>query len=266
MSKKYPFYLILSCILALGLANCKSTQKTAHTNVPTGGERLTKENLIEKITARQVKAEWMSGDLDLDYKGKPMSVGASGVARYRKDSVIWLNVRKFGLVNVARAQVTKDSIFLVNYLQSSYVATDLKYISQKFNLPANFDVLQNLLLGNPVWLIPQASLEFNIDSSGNYRLQGKDQRWQTTYIIDKEAFRIKQMQFIETATTKSLTVVYDKYQTLPDGQTFPFSRDFTLASPETGLVKLNMTVTGTPEMDVPKTIKFEIPTHYSKMD
>ncbi len=266
MMKKYISILPGIALVLLGLNACKSTQKTAAVMPGRAGKTLSKDELFSKIASNEVKADWLSGDLDLDYKGKPMNVGASGTARHRKDSVIWLNVRKFGLVNVARAQITKDSFFLINYIQNNYIAQDLNYVTRKYNLPASFDVLQNLLLGNPVWLVPKSALTIRADSDGNVVLEGADARWQSVHVVDPVTYQVKEMTFKEIASGKSLNVVFSKYGALSNGQIFPFNRLFTVQSPETGEVKLSFNVTGAPEVNTPKNIRFEIPAHYAKME
>ena len=264
MNRIFEFVVMLG--VSLLMVDCKTTKvvSVGKTAIPSVGMK--KEDVFGQLALKAVKADWMSGDLDLDYKGKPMDVGASGTARYRKDSVIWLNVRKFGMLNVARAQVTRDSVFLINYLQSNYMAKDLKYIAQKYNLPADFDVLQNLLLGNPVWLIPKDMLTMTTDSAGNYLLKGSDNRWETTHRIDRESYQVKEMRFVEKGSGKSLAVVYDQYGALADGQVFARFRGFTMNSPATGEVKLTIGIGANPEMNIAKSIKFEIPSHYPKVE
>ena len=150
MNKFTYFGTIL--FLALALQACQSSKKATTTAVKTEtAPPLSISTILKNLEDNEIKADWLSGDVDADYEGKPMNLSASMTTRFRRDSVIWLNIKKLGF-NIARAKVTPDSIFVINYIQSSYIAKDLKYIERKYNIPADFKVLQNILLGNIVFL------------------------------------------------------------------------------------------------------------------
>lgn len=227
-------------------------------------------HILEKMTDNEVNADWLAGDVDADYEGKPMSISASMTARFRRDSIIWLNVRKLGF-NIARAKITPDSIFVINYIQSSYIAQDLKHIEKKYNIPADFKVLQNILLGNPVFLTNKNQLKLEKNADGEFILRGSDEQWQNTYRINAQDFSVKEMVFEQPISERFLKISYESYSILKgygNGQKkFPYIRTLNMESPQTGKISITLEVDADGlEVNVPKNIKFEIPSHYSNAD
>ena len=268
-------YCIGFAIILLSIfSNCKTSKKATTTATPTPAtpmpKTVTVSDILTILDQNQIKADWMSSDVGLDYEGKPMNVSASMTARYRRDSLIWVNVKKLGF-NVARAKITPDSVFIVNYLQGNYIAQDLKYLERKYNLPADFNTLQNILLGNPVFLTDKSKLKMERDAATNdIILRGADNIWQTTYRINATDFSIKTMLFEQPIADRSLKIECENYQILRgyagDSKKFAFIRRLLLESLQSGKVKLELEIGDNIEINVPKTIKFEIPSHYEKMD
>ena len=266
MNKSTYFSIII--IASLGFQACKSSNKVATSVVkPDVTPPLSIQTIFKNLENNEIKADWLSGDVDADYKGKPMNLSASMTTRFRRDSVIWLNIKKLGF-NIARAKVTPDSIFVVNYIQSNYIAEDLKYIEKKYNIPADFKVLQNILLGNAVFLTDKNQLTLGKDASGDVILRGSDERWKNTYRLDPQGTTIKEMIFEQPISARFLKISYENYSILKgygnDQKKFPYIRTLNMESPQTGKISITLEVDADGlEVNVPKNIKFEIPAHYN---
>ena len=268
-------YFTITIFLLIGSAltfqACKSAEKATTTPIKVEKATVTPlsiSTILSKIEGNEIKADWLSGDVDADYKGKPMSITASMNARFRRDSVIWLNVKKL-CFTVARAKMTPDSIFIVNYIQSTYIAQDLKYVEQKYGIPADFKTLQNILLGNAVFLTDKNALKVEKDPSGDIILRGSNAQWKNMYRLDSQADMIKEMVFEQPATERYLKITYENYAILRgyanDQKKFPYIRTLNMESPQTGKISITLEVDADGlEVNVPKNIKFEIPSHYDR--
>ena len=167
--------------------------------------------------------------------------------------------------------MTPDSIFIVNYIQSTYIAQDLKYVEQKYGIPADFKTLQNILLGNAVFLTDKNMLKVEKDLSGDIILRGSDAQWKNMYRLDSQADMIKEMVFEQPATERFLKITYENYAILRgyanDQKKFPYIRTLNMESPQTGKISITIEVDADGlEVNVPKNIKFEIPSHYDRAD
>jgi hypothetical protein len=264
--------LCLGFVAIFLFENCKTSKSATATPSPVAEKPKTNtvNDILAVLEKNQIKPDWMSGDVGLDYEGKPMNVSGSMSTRYRRDSLIWVNIKKFGF-GVGRAKITKDSVFVVNYIQNNYIAENLNYLEKKYSLPADFNTLQNILLGNPIFLTDKSKLKMERDAATNdIILRGSDDKWQTTYRLDPTDFTIKSMLFEQPLVGRSLKIECENYQILRgyenDSKKFSYLRRLLLDSPQSGKVKLELEVNDNIEINVPKTIKFEIPSHYEKMD
>ena len=267
----------LNFIFLLGfltLFACKASKRTSTkttTTTPTSADApLSISTVLMNMHGNNVDFERMNGDAGVDYKGQPMNIAVSSTVRWRRDSVIWMNVRKLGF-SVARIQVTRDSVFVVNYLQSSYVAKNLSYIEKTFGVPLDFSILQDILLGNPVFLTEKEQLTLEKPNNGDIILRGRDDQWKATYRIDATNFAVKEMLFEELGTNRLLKICYKNYGNVrvPNctQQNFSYLRTIDVESPQTGKVSVVLEVdTESLEINVPKNIKFEIPNHYQRVD
>ncbi|MEM9990615.1 MAG: DUF4292 domain-containing protein [Bacteroidota bacterium] len=255
----YTKLLILLCVLALSGAACKSKQDLTTTKVEkiSGAERA-KRQMIQ----HQLKADWLVGRAKVSLAEGSFAQSGMAELRMRKDSAIWMSVRKFGIEG-ARALITKDSVFLIDRLNRRYAAEDLSFLAKQYNLPASFGTLQAMLLGNPIFL-GRNELELMSSDSTNLMLQTEQDGRTSTYEVQAADYRLKKMQFEETASKQSLSNVYQDYRSLADGQKFSYFRQIDVNTPNTGTLGIRMEFSKV-EVNVPTTIRFEIPKQYTKM-
>lgn len=281
LSQLFLFFLAAT----LATTACKSTKKTTTTtqtipttptnnttNAPTNTTTtpLSTTAILAMMDANAPVATRLSGDGSVDIESSQLTQSANMMIRFRRDSVIWLNVKKFGF-NVARAQITRDSVFMVSYFQSSYIAQPLSYVEQKFGLPADFDLLQNFLLGKPIFLTDKKQLTLNTPKENAVILRGSNDRWTAEYQFDLASKQLTEMTFSEPKAQRTLKISYQNYAPLADadGKQRPFAylRTITIESPQTGKAKVALEIEAESlEINVVKSIKFEIPSDYKKMD
>lgn len=108
------------------------------------------------VTPPQQQAfEWLTANLSIDAEGNGMALSdLSGQLRMRKDSIIWLSVTATLGVEVLRAKVSNDSIWVLNRLEKSYLTEPLDTISEQLGLPFSLPWVQALLFDNDEGLPP----------------------------------------------------------------------------------------------------------------
>jgi hypothetical protein len=265
-------HLIILALQLLFITACKTSKKVVVTTPAVSATPLSINAILTHLADNEIKADWMSGTAGVDYSGKPMSISVSTEVRYRRDSVIWMNIKKLGILNLARVKITRDSVYVLNNINANYMAKDFKYIENRFGIPANFDILQDILLGNPVFLTEKDKLKIEKDASSNdILLRGSNDQWQTGYHLDPATLSVKNMHFEQPISGRSLKITYEAFHPLrgyKDGKTyFSYLRTIDVESPQTGKAQIVMEVDADDlEVNVPKTIKFEIPSHYDKVD
>jgi hypothetical protein len=105
------------------------------------------------IQSHHIDFKTFSAKIDVDYtdaEAKKYNVNAH--IRMKKDSVIWISITGlFGFEGV-RAYITPDSVKLINKQDKIYTARSVEYLQDVTALPLDLPSLQDLLLGNPVFL------------------------------------------------------------------------------------------------------------------
>lgn len=105
-----------------------------------------KKNRIDfKTFTAKIRVEYT----DKDGKGPDLTV----FARMVKDSAIWLSINATIFSYEAfRVLITPDSIKVLNKKEKEYQLRSVGYLQELVQLPFDFSTLQDLIIGNPVYL------------------------------------------------------------------------------------------------------------------
>ena len=99
--------------------------------------------------------EWLTANMTIQAEGNGMVYNdLSGQLRMRKDSLVWLSVTATMGVEVLRAKVSNDSIWIVNRMEKTYLAEPLDSVSAQLGMPLSLPLVQTLLLDNNQGLPP----------------------------------------------------------------------------------------------------------------
>jgi hypothetical protein len=73
--------------------------------------------------------------------------------RLQKDSVLWVSISSTFLgIEAFRLYITPDTIILLNKLNKTVEYHPFSYVESIAHIPLNFSLLQNILIGNPVYV------------------------------------------------------------------------------------------------------------------
>ncbi len=86
-----------------------------------------------------------------DHNGKQPDFNA--FIRLQKDRVLWISISSTFLgIEAFRLYITPDTLILLNKLDKSVEYHPFSYIENFAHIPMNFRLLQNILMGNPVYV------------------------------------------------------------------------------------------------------------------
>ena len=128
--------LLTFLALLLAVSSCASRKKT--------------------VQPQQPKSfEWLTANMAIQAEGNGMAYNdLSGQLRMRKDSIVWLNVTATMGVEVLRAKVSNDSVWILNRMEKTYLAEPLDTVSAQLGMPLSLPLVQILLLDNNQGLPP----------------------------------------------------------------------------------------------------------------
>ncbi len=222
-------------LLLLGSLLILLTQGCANFRGKDGADGLARNlkapRLIKDLETNVFRPQYLEASGRIKLESDKLNIGGTATIRLIEGEAIWVSVRKFGLEG-ARALIRPDSFFVYNRLQGEYTAEPLEYIERKFNVPARFDLLQEMILGNAVFFTRDLKLSQNEEL---YELRGEDRRYATEYIVDGRGLLLKQMNIRELADGREISIQNADYQPV-DGQErkFPHSRTVRVNTQEAG--------------------------------
>jgi hypothetical protein len=255
-SSLFPLLLALALIISACASGRKAVEEEVRERSP--------EFLLRQLAANQIKADWLDARARINYDDGSYSVGATAAIRWRKDSVLWVSMRKLGF-EVGRALITRDSVFVVDRINNQYLAKSLSYLARTYNLPADFQVVQSVLLGNPFFFSLQG-FRSEVDSVvKHHHLYGRDGHMETHYWMRGADYLLRRMAFNDLLQGRRFDITFDEYERAAKKQNFSYFRTLELESEETGKMSIGIRFSQI-EINVPKNISFEIPDKYTRID
>lgn len=251
---------ILFIISIAALASCGAGKKAARTPPVTDttppAEVETAATVLSKLNTISFKT--FSGKVDVDFddgKGNGRSVSAKLVMK--KDEAIWLSAGLLGFEGV-RALITKDSVKILNKLQKEYTAASLSYLREKIGLPVDFSTLQDLLIGNAVFVNPDGA---SLDKNGNnYIVTSQDAHFKNllTVLIPGYLPSLSKLSDINPAESRNAELSYSNYQSVA-GRNFSTLRNIVVNDKNKITIRLDFKSS---DFDGQVSIPFSVPAGY----
>ncbi len=154
-------------ILIIGiLVSCRSTRKiqtaisqkdttatTIISNVEAGDSAIFINETMQQLQGSEIDYRSFTAKVDVDYRdaeGKKYDLNA--IIRMQKDSIIWVSINAALGIEVMRIIITKDSVKLLDKLDKIYTIRRIDYLQEITSLPLTLSNLQDLIVGNPVFV------------------------------------------------------------------------------------------------------------------
>lgn len=147
------------------LASCRSTRtisnavtkKDTAARATTVAAAIDTQQLIREalqgVEANRIDYQTFSAKVAIDYKGtEGKEYGVNANIKMYRDSAIWISANAILGIEAMRVLVTKDSVKLLNKLEKVYTARSIEYLKEVTSLPLDLVTLQEMIIGNPVYL------------------------------------------------------------------------------------------------------------------
>lgn len=93
-----------------------------------------------------------SAKIKVDFEGNDGRRSVNAFVRLKKDSVIWVNITAPLGIDAFRILITADSVKMINKLNKTVQLRSVEYLQEVTKIPMKFGDLQNMLIGNPIFL------------------------------------------------------------------------------------------------------------------
>ncbi len=232
---KHFIYAGIFLFSASLLVNCRSTKnisnaittKDSISNASSGNRSsadsaLFVKGVLDNLKKQRIDFKTFSAKIKVDYednKGKKPDVNA--YVRIIKDSIIWIDIRSVFLdIEAFKVLIRQDSVFVINKLEKEVQYRSLDYLQDVTGIPFDYKTLQDLLVGNPVFL------ENNIAS---YRKTGDQVLMSTvgtyfknllTLTADNNVLLHSKLDDVDVNRNRTADITYDEFE---NKQGFNFS-------------------------------------------
>ena len=162
------FRILIGIVLLYSTSGCHSTKKlqtainkkdTAIVKLPVKSadsvfNDLPAVNILAELNKNKIDFKTFSSKAKIEYQdhnGKQPDFNA--FIRLQKDSILWVSISSTFLgIEAFRIYVTPDTIVLMNKLNKTVEYHPFDFMDSVAHIPLNFSLLQNILIGNPVYI------------------------------------------------------------------------------------------------------------------
>jgi hypothetical protein len=199
--------------------------------------------------------------MDVDYEesdGKKYDVNAH--VRMYKDSVIWVSITAILGIEGLRAYITRDSVKLLDKQNKVYIARSVSYLQEVTALPLDLHTLQQLIIGNPVYLDSNIISYTRNANLGTVSLQSTGEFFRNLLTISENERLLQSSKLDDIDETRNRTsyLSYTDYEN-KKGVNFATKRQISVSEKKRLDIKLNFK-----QYDFNETLSFpfNIPKNY----
>lgn len=235
----YLLPILVFTLVGFLLEGCKARKKSKHkqeetvaivdtSNVRCRLDFKSSKTLIKHIHENEFNYDWVYAKANVEsvIDGKEESFDIK--VRIRKDSVMLISIQYLLGVEVAKVQVTKDSVKMVVYPRKQYFKGDFNYINEILHADVDFELLQAVLFGNSAEfydddetklkpVTDRQNCRYMLSTERKFKLkriehgQIEPKKSLQTMALDPETYKIHSNEFIDVETNRMFTAVYEKY-------------------------------------------------------
>ncbi len=239
--KKFKITITILTVLLL-LASCGGKKRTAD------GTKLKHYNwkeLVDSLQTNEFKFEWIrsKASAKVIFRSEKNTVKAN--LRIRKDSASWVNLSKG--IQIMTAVASNDSIKVLKKIgNKEYYIDDFSTVNRFLNTEVDYSILEDFFAGNAIGFDYEADKYKSGIDDGMYILssdkikkmdkllkKGINRNRDILYRcwINPINFKCQKVRVDLLLDTASLTVAYEDWQLLEEGEVFPFKSSIVLETP-----------------------------------
>lgn len=186
------------------------------------------KEMFHSIQANHIDYKTFSAKIDVDYiDADDKKYNVNVFLRMYKDSIIWVDIHAFLGISAIKAKITRDSVRILDRQNKLYTVRSIGYLQEVSQLPVDLSTLQDLLVGNSVFLDSNIVSYTKFDNSVSLLNIGKIFKNLVTLNEDRLLQRIK-LDDVDELRNRTGDLTYDDYED-KTGVKFAKTRKITFA-------------------------------------
>ena len=217
---------------------------------------------IENLNRNYIAFKSFNAKIKVDYqdnKGKQPDVTA--IVRIIKDSAIWISLTATILnIEIYRVLITKDSVVLLNKQEHEVQYRSIDYLQEVTQIPFDYKTLQDLLVGNPVFVDNNIVYYKKTENQILFSMVGKYFKHLLTLSSDNYYLTHSKLDDVDISRSRTADLTYASYEN-KSGFNFSTYREITVSEKNRLDIKLNFKQY---EFNKELSVSFNIPKNYTK--
>jgi hypothetical protein len=259
---------VSAIMLVFFFSSCKSTKKiqAAISKKDTSGIVINEtsnedsltiiRNAVEGLHAKHTDFKTFSAKIKVDYQdSKGKQPGITAFVRMIKDSVIWISgyATVFN-IEAFRAKITKDSVIVIDKINKEVQRRSIDYLQEVTQIPFDFKTLEDLFIGNPIFLTDSVISYKETDSK--ILIATLDKNFKHLLTLSKPANNIT--HDLDITRNRTADITYDEFEE-NNGRVFSTAREITVSEKNKLDIQLKYKQY---EFDKEIQVNFNIPKNY----
>lgn len=218
------------------------------------------KNIIKNLERTQIEYKTFSAKVKFDYQGANDENHANAFIRIKKDSIVWVSITGPLNYEAIRMMITRDSVKIINYLDHTVQYKSVGFIQDLLQIPISFYNLQDIIVGNPVF-VDSNVVSYKSTSSGLQVLMiGKI--FKNLVTLENTNFKVihSKLDDVDPLRNRTCDITFSDYK-VQGNISFSTAREITVAEKS----KLDITLDFKQyNFNQPETFPFNIPKKYKK--
>jgi hypothetical protein len=186
-------------------------------------------NTYHELLGQKIDFTTFSAKVNVNYvDGDNKSYNVNAFIRMYKDSAIWISINAIFGIEAMRAYITKDSVKLLDKANKTYTFRSVAYLQEVTDLPLDLHALQELIIGNPVFI--DSNIVSYTQSPNSISLLSVGEKFKNliTLTADSKVLLHCKMDDVDMARSRTCDLTYSDYEN-KKGVNFSTGRKITVA-------------------------------------
>ena len=241
-----------------------TTQTVVITETPKVDSASIVRGIMEKVVTNNIQFKTFNAKIKVDYESAENSDSYTGYLSIAKDSLIYIRIRGSFLGISAeglQVKISKDSVVLVKKVGDKYVQyRTIDYLKEATQIPFDFSTLQDLLIGNPVFVTDNIVSYRDGPSTLSVLMVGEIFKHLIT--LSNEDFKVvhSKLDDVDIQRNRTCAISFSNYQ--PMG-TYQFATQRKIVVAEKSKLDINLDFKEF-ALNEPLKYTFEVPKNYKR--
>jgi hypothetical protein len=217
---------------------------------------------MTKLQANHIDFSTFSAKIKVNYEGADGNGNDfTAYIRIKKDSMIWVKITAVLGIDAFQMLITPDSVKILDKLKKIARLRSVNYLQQEIHLPVDFHKLQDLLIGNPIYLDTGNVLFYKKEQLG-ISVMSMDSLFKNYTTLDPDDHTLRHTKLDDTDPMRARTcdLTYGEYQQR-DGVRFSTYRKISVAEKSKLDIELSFKQYN---FNSPLSFSFSIPKNYKR--